>query len=343
MNDYFTNHNQSESKANIKLSVLVAVYNVEKYLRQCLDSLVCQKLTATEFIIVDDGSTDQSGLVCDEYAKKDSRIKVIHKNKNEGLLLSRKTGINQAQGEWIVFVDGDDFLPSSDALESLVKIAEHENVDILKFDVEVVGGDNALNSEMKRFLVGDVPEKILKGPIEITTSCYCDRSFSWSLWNKIYRARVLKDAEKHYKCEHFNAAEDAYQFFLFSYFSQSFKSVRTDSFYCYRLGSGITTSQVTLQKFEGYAKEILAIRWLEEFLKSERVFEHFSVQVHSLKKTLTNTIIGRYFQLPENDRKTAITVLKRYYDVEAIRKKIFPRKTLLAKVRDFFKFNGSGT
>ena len=90
------------------ISIVVPVYNVpEKYLRACIESLINQTYKVIEIILVDDGSKDQSGMICDQYANLDSRIKVIHKQ-NGGLSAARNTGYNHSKYEWLMFVDGDD-------------------------------------------------------------------------------------------------------------------------------------------------------------------------------------------------------------------------------------------
>lgn len=94
---------------NPKVSVIIPVYNVEPYLRQCLDSVVNQTYRNLEIIIVDDGSPDSCGRICDEYAAKDDRIRIIHK-KNAGVSAARNDGMKIASGEWITFVDSDDWL-----------------------------------------------------------------------------------------------------------------------------------------------------------------------------------------------------------------------------------------
>ena len=94
---------------DVKVSVIVPVYNVEKYLDRCLDSIINQTLNEIEIILVDDGSTDSSGEKCDEYKKKDLRIKVIHK-KNKGLGYARNSGLEVATGKYIAFVDSDDYI-----------------------------------------------------------------------------------------------------------------------------------------------------------------------------------------------------------------------------------------
>lgn len=93
------------------ISIIIPVYNVEKYLSECLDSILAQTYTDYEVILVDDGSSDCSGAICDEYAKKEARIQVIHQE-NAGVSVARNNGIKQARGEWITFVDSDDWLDS---------------------------------------------------------------------------------------------------------------------------------------------------------------------------------------------------------------------------------------
>lgn len=97
------------------LSIIVPVYNVERYIVQCLDSILSQSLTDFELLLVDDGSTDSSGDICDDYAKRDNRIRVIH-IPNSGVSFARNKGLEESKGEWISFVDSDDFV-ESDYLE----------------------------------------------------------------------------------------------------------------------------------------------------------------------------------------------------------------------------------
>ena len=92
---------------NPKITVIVPVYNTEKYLRRCVDSILAQTFTDFELLLVNDGSTDGSGAICDEYAQKDSRVRVFHKE-NGGVSSARNIGIDNAQGDWITFIDSDD-------------------------------------------------------------------------------------------------------------------------------------------------------------------------------------------------------------------------------------------
>lgn len=94
---------------NPQISIIIPVYNVDKYLNNCLESVLSQSIANFEVLLIDDGSTDQSGKICDEYAKKDSRIRVFHQ-KNGGVSSARNKGILYAKGEWITFIDSDDYV-----------------------------------------------------------------------------------------------------------------------------------------------------------------------------------------------------------------------------------------
>lgn len=112
------------------ISIIVPVYKVEKYLRQCLDSILVQTFEDWECILVDDGSPDNSGCICDEYAKNDSRFRVIHKE-NGGVSSARNVGLDNARGEWVYFSDADDEL-LVDSIETLVSGIRISGIDIVQ-------------------------------------------------------------------------------------------------------------------------------------------------------------------------------------------------------------------
>ena len=117
------------------ISVIVPVYKVERYLPRCIESILGQTYTNFELILVDDGTPDRSGIICDRYAEKDSRIKVIHKE-NEGVSTARNVGIDAAKGEWITFVDSDDWV-TSDCLHTLIKPTFEYNYDFVISSIEI--------------------------------------------------------------------------------------------------------------------------------------------------------------------------------------------------------------
>ena len=112
-----------------KISVIIPVYNVEKYLCACVNSVINQTYKNLEIILVDDGSTDKSGAICDEYALKDERIKVFHKS-NGGLSSARNYGLDRMSGDYVFFLDSDDFI-SLQCLEKMLEVSIEQNADIV--------------------------------------------------------------------------------------------------------------------------------------------------------------------------------------------------------------------
>lgn len=113
-------------------SVIVPVYNVEKYLRECVDSILKQTFTDFELLLVDDGSTDSSPEICDDYAAKDERVKVIH-NKNGGASVARNTGMKAAKGQYLINIDSDDCFLSDDIFEKLYNNSKDKDIILFKY------------------------------------------------------------------------------------------------------------------------------------------------------------------------------------------------------------------
>lgn len=113
------------------VSIIVPVYNSERYLSECIDSVLAQSYKNWELILVDDGSTDQSASICESYSNKDSRIKMLHKS-NGGVSSARNLALSCMNGEWICFLDSDDML-YDDALENLINISQYDHLDLLQF------------------------------------------------------------------------------------------------------------------------------------------------------------------------------------------------------------------
>lgn len=120
---------------DIKLSIIVPVYNVEKYLKYCVHSIINQTYKNLEIILVDDGSADKSGEFCDFFREKDSRVKVIHK-KNGGLSSARNTGIENSTGDYLIFIDSDDYWDDNTALEQVCRNLNHSKANVLMFGLK---------------------------------------------------------------------------------------------------------------------------------------------------------------------------------------------------------------
>lgn len=140
-------------------SIVVPIYNVEKYLAECIESVLKQSYKDFELILVDDGSPDGCPSICDKYASLDFRIRVIHK-KNEGVAVARKIGVDNAVGEYVLFVDADDLI-SSVCLEKIDKIIQMHSVDVIKFGFEIEKSDGSTYVKMPMFN-GFFPKKRLE-------------------------------------------------------------------------------------------------------------------------------------------------------------------------------------
>ena len=132
--------------SNPKISVIIPVYNAESTLRRCVDSVLAQTFTDFECLLINDGSKDRSGEICDEYAARDSRIRVFHKE-NGGPSAARNFGLNQAKGQYVIFQDADDYLLDINVYLKLITYAVQNNLDILRFDYSIVDKDGNLNMQ----------------------------------------------------------------------------------------------------------------------------------------------------------------------------------------------------
>ena len=176
---------------NELISVVVPVYNVEKYLDKCVESILGQTYKKIEIILVDDGSTDNSGIKCDEWSKKDDRISVIHK-KNGGLSDARNVGMNVANGEYIAFIDSDDFL-DLEYLEKLYNFVVEEKADIGVCNPYYYYESSRIE---KRYHI--VRKKIVADALSMTIRLLYQKQYDTSAWGKIYKTKLFKENEIYY-------------------------------------------------------------------------------------------------------------------------------------------------
>ena len=177
-----------------KLSVIVPVYNTEKYLRECIDSILAQTFTDFELILVDDGSTDGSGAICDEYAGKDSRIQVVHQE-NLGATAARRKGADRSYGEYVAFVDSDDWI-SHNMYQDMIRKAETYGADMVLCDMVLekqTGYTVVHNSGLSGFFTEEQLKREIYGDLLFN---YAENrpGLSMSLCNKLIKASLAKAA-----------------------------------------------------------------------------------------------------------------------------------------------------
>lgn len=288
---------QQENK-EISISVIVPVHNVEAYLNECLSSLLIQSLESAEFIVIDDGSTDNSGQICDEFASKDSRFKVIHLE-NKGTLAARKTAFAAAKGKWCVCLDGDDKLPFNRVLEIEVALANKYDADILRFDMDAFG---TTPEEIQAYFRFRNPwYGIINTPYEIINAVFSQGTIGWGMADKIYRTSIVKRTLPFVNDTFLISGTDCYQFFLICYFSSTFQSIKTEPLYSYRMGCGISTSTPNINKINKLSKNLFIPSYLRHFLESEKQEEKYNDTLDRLTDRLLEYVLSKINCLPISD------------------------------------------
>ena len=171
---------------NCKVSIIIPVYNAERYLRKCLESIVSQTYINWELILVNDGSTDTSGKICEEYAEKDARVRVYNKS-NTGVSDSRNLGIKESTGKYLVFVDADDYWLSVNDLATLVGISEENQLDVLRGEYMAVDEDGQYIYDSRFLKLREKVANRLLSSSEFLNKVLCGESFVFlSLFRMLY-------------------------------------------------------------------------------------------------------------------------------------------------------------
>lgn len=167
-------------------SIIVPVYNVEKYLNECVDSILSQTYTDFELILVDDGTKDNSGVICDEYAQKDARVKVIHQE-NAGQAVARNTGTDIAQGEYVLYLDSDDYICDNEFLSKLSQKTKDKTEVILFGYKKFFESNKSFGKDVCEYpsLQGESPEKVIALLLQSDMYMGCP-------WNKTIRRAFLE-------------------------------------------------------------------------------------------------------------------------------------------------------
>lgn len=251
------------------VSIIVPVYNVAQYLRQCLDTLTAQTYPALEIILINDGSTDQSGAICDEYALKDSRIRVIHQE-NAGAANAKNAGLDHAAGDYIAFMDSDDFAEPN-WIERLVTAAQQHEADVVECDFDKV-------YRSRSEVVNQYQENAIYTAEEYLAQ-YLDNWTCSLFWNKLFRSSLLTDVRfrRERRC-----IDD--EFFTYRAFADVKKVLRiTDVLYHYRQrASGAVSSEKNRLQITDDSLEILLerYRWIcQRFPSLRKTYLMHDVQI----------------------------------------------------------------
>ena len=272
------------------ISVIVPVYNVEEYIRECIESVLNQTFEDYELILVDDGSPDRCGLICDEYAKRDKRIRVIHKE-NSGVSNARNAGLDAACGKYVYFMDSDDYIVP-DLLEKAVNHME-TGLDMLVFNFweKHENGEELPNifPEYGEFSIHTSEERLAF--LKYKLLAY---KINWAPWNRVFVREIIE--KNHLRFEDYRKiiAEDLY--FSFCYCAHiSNILVIEDRLYIYRLrGNSLMASQKTrinIGRYNELSKALLA--YITQFESCDLLLKNYCM-IHYM--IMAGPIVEEYVQ-----------------------------------------------
>ena len=314
----------------IKISIIIPVYGVEKYISRCLNSVINQTLKDIEIIIVNDGTKDNSVKICEEFMDKDKRISLYNK-KNEGLGLTRNYGLLKAKGEYIAFLDSDDYI-DDDFYEKLYNSAKKYNADASFTNYKIVNRDNKIWIDNR----SNIPFKeecmdskwVLFNMLKVPTKFSKKRFLGMSVWRSIYKKEIIEKNNIKFVSEREYISEDI--FFNMDFLFNSNKiSFIDNTYYYYCENDNSLTRRYTEDKF---IKNKKMHNRLIEKTKEMGIYGDVSIGINNsfldrvrwcIKEEFYNNYNNSYVKVKEilNDSDVIFSVNKK--SKEGIRKNIF--------------------
>lgn len=334
---------------NPDISVIVPVYNVEKYLKRCLDSITNQSFKNLEILVINDGSTDSSAEICDNYALKDSRIRVIHK-KNGGLSDARNVGIQAATGNYIGFVDSDDFI-HKDFYHVLYNTMKNYQCDVVEVGYKEVFENE--NVPLEEYTIMDEEVSAIKyfEKDKAVINSILDHDLRNYAWNKLYK-RELWDNIKFPKGKLFEDVFTTYQIF-----NNCTKIVKVEKklYYYFQRANSIVNSKFSLKKLDHFEalNEVMgfielnypkaapitnikyymeSLNYLSVLIQNRNSIENSNEIIKTMKSILINSNNMRHLSRSIDIEQLCKEYLKDNYKELLVKRKRIKSKVLLLKV-----------
>lgn len=269
-----------------KVSIIIPVYGTENYLNRCLDSILNQSYRNLEVIIVNDNSPDNSLEIINKYAQKDDRIRIVNNPQNLGLFRARIEGYDISTGEYISFIDSDDYI-AIDYYRLLVKQMEESNSDIViaKFvnEYETTGEKKVCNvnnpSPYMQFEKEDIFDNFYKQGGQL---------YYWHLvWNKLYKRELFEKARPHYEKinSHLIMTEDLVYSSVLLYYANKITSIDYDGVFYINRGDASTGSKLDHKKIKKNLSDVaISLNFVEDFLKEKKIYNRYSTNYIEWKK-----------------------------------------------------------
>lgn len=307
---------------DIKFSVLIPVYNVEKYLHHCIESVLNQNYRNVEIILVDDGSTDSSGRICDEYAKEDQRITVIHKE-NSGLLSARRTAIKIATGDYFLFLDSDDYWDIG-LLEKVASTIKKHCCDMVIFRCKNVYKDKEIDSKK---LFEDESVFLKDEKIELYRLFFEGNDLN-NLVTKVVKKSIVDKENDYVNMRDVSNGEDALQSVPLLLKAEKIVYI-SDAMYYYRRNTGMTK---TIKPYLIYSITKVRAAIIKTFgdLRID-LSESISFCLGNYMSDLPKYILYAYIENPKELRKTLEYVFETDF-YKMARKTAYNKQSLLNRI-----------
>lgn len=299
-----------------KISIVLAVYNGEKDVDKCLDSLRGQTMKDVEIICVDDGSTDNTVRVLKKHAAEDPRVKVFEQGENKKLLLAIKRGVKEASGEYIMFVDDDDWYEPN-ACERVAEIIADKHPDVVCFGAKLVEPETKVSRELRNNRLNRVASINLEYSGENTL--WLEGIKYIYLWNKAVKADVAKKAYDAMPDVEMTYSSGIYACMMIHYYAKSLVSIE-DKLINYNYTAGISAQNtMSAEVFEYYMRcNRISADGFGEFLKEHGTRnEQQKIQDWNNKRVLSSIQVWRD-KVSKDDALEALEILFKYYDADVV-------------------------
>ena len=291
-----------------KLSIIIPVHNEEPSLRRCIDSILSQTYKDLEIICIDDGSSDGSAGILQDYINREPRVQATAFQRRLGTVLARKLALLDARGEYIMFADADDMLLPG-ACETAVRLMKETKADVVQFSVD-------FEAEKKDGESLDLFARIFRSRemeshgTNILYDCFVNHRFMHNLWNKIYRAEVCKEAVNAMPDIQLHHYTDLYLIFFILFFAESFRSVKTKPCYRYHFGGGVSTKIPDGEQFCNLCEVSKTLPLMEKFLRDQNAYETNVSVLDAVRSTLRRDMVNKLLTIPTLTREIISTAIE---------------------------------
>lgn len=287
------------------VSIIVPVYNVEKYLQQCVDSLVSQTYKNIEILLIDDGSKDNSGQMCNQFSEQYTNVMSFHK-KNSGLGLTRNFGLERINGDYVTFVDSDDYL-RQDAIQKLVDgLGDGQNDT-------VIGGFTKITDDGKELYIETYPEEVINNGLVYSRlfnrmlGSSPDRhdSIKPSVWNTLYSVKIIQEHNLHFVSERELISEDIVWDSDYYRYSQSAKIISEPTYY-YRYNPNSLSQAYNPDRFE---KSIYFFEYMAEKLRGSDIAEEGKLRLTKYLFVCVRSAFSQSAVMPFRESRKSIKAM----------------------------------